>query len=74
MRRLLTAVTALAAAILGAGAWRASTLPAPYVPSETGVSWSRDVRVAYHVHTRRSDGTGTVEEVARPPVTPASMS
>lgn len=65
MRRLLAAVTALAATILGAGAWRASTLPAPSGPSGTEVSWSRDVRVAYHVHTRRSDGTGTVEEVAR---------
>lgn len=33
-------------------------LPAPGVPAPT------DVRVGYHVHTRRSDGTGSVAEVA----------
>ncbi|HUU35838.1 MAG TPA: PHP domain-containing protein, partial [Vicinamibacterales bacterium] len=49
-------------AALGA-AWLIWLLPpAPLAPP--GVPVAEDVRVAYHVHTRRSDGTGSVEEVA----------
>ena len=36
--------------------------PAPIVSSESSIS--RPIRGAIHVHTRRSDGTGTMETVA----------
>lgn len=56
-RRLLIALVALGCAWAGIGLWvrarRAPALPRP--PGE--------VRGAYHVHTRKSDGRGTLDEV-----------
>lgn len=65
MRRLLLVVAGLAMLIAAAGRWRAASLPAPFVPSGSLPHASvREVRVAYHVHTTRSDGTGTPEAIA----------
>lgn len=57
--------TAIVLAVLGAmTAWRVSRLPGPAaVSADAGAG--ADVRVAYHVHTVRSDGTGTPDDVAR---------
>ncbi len=65
MRRLLLVVAVLAAVFAVAGRWRAVSLPTPYVPSGSLPHASvREIRTAYHVHTTRSDGTGTPESIA----------
>ena len=64
MRRFLTALSFTVAALVAAAAFfvgftlppRAETLSAPIPPNV--------VFGAYHVHSSRSDGTGTVEEIA----------
>lgn len=48
---------------VGVVAWRVSLLPAP-LPPAARPSGLPEVRVAYHIHTNRSDGTGTVDEIA----------
>jgi hypothetical protein len=55
----------LATVIAGAGAvsWYLFLPPAPVALSSTGAT-TPPIRGAIHVHTRRSDGTGTVDEVA----------
>ncbi|MBL8135215.1 MAG: hypothetical protein JNL48_01220 [Acidobacteria bacterium] len=61
-RRLLRGTIIVIAAAAALVVWRVSRLPAPVaVPAATT---SADVRVVYHVHTTRSDGTGTPDEVA----------
>ncbi len=45
------------------GAWVSLSL-APRTAPGTGMPAPTDVRLAYHIHTSRSDGTGSVEEVA----------
>jgi hypothetical protein len=55
-------VAAGLAAVLGAATW--VVLPPPQAP-RTGTIAATDVPVAYHVHTTRSDGTGTRDAVAR---------
>lgn len=54
-----------AAALIAAGgvAWSRS-LPPPAVPLDVPVWAERQVRGVFHVHTRRSDGTGTAADVA----------
>lgn len=59
MKKLLFA--AAIAAIVGV-LW--SLMPAAPVPLAPAPEVSRPLRGAIHVHTRRSDGTGTVEEIA----------
>ena len=51
----------VAAGVLAA--WVDLPLP-PRAGPATGVPAPGDVRLAYHIHTLRSDGTGSVEEVA----------
>ncbi len=56
-------VAGLVVAIGAAGvAWRVSVLPT--APASLPPKVAGDVRVAYHIHTNRSDGTGTPDEVA----------
>jgi len=64
MRRLAVVVAALAAVLAALGAWRASVLPAPWTASGAPPPAVREVRVAYHVHSNRSDGTGTPAAIA----------
>lgn len=67
MRRLVGVVVVLVAALAAVGAWRAHALPAPLAssrPTPLVAEGAREVRVAYHVHTNRSDGTGTPESIA----------
>ena len=52
-----------AVATCALGAWVALSLPPGTAPA-VGMPAPTDVRLAYHVHTSRSDGTGSVEEVA----------
>ena len=59
MRRWL----ALAALIAGGTSWY-MLLPSAPVALSSGPAAARAIRGAIHVHTRRSDGTGTVEDVA----------
>jgi hypothetical protein len=59
VRRLLIVVIILAAAVYAAQPPAARALP----PLATGLA--APVRGAIHVHTRRSDGTGTIQSVAR---------
>lgn len=61
-RRLLRGTIIVIAAAAALVAWRVSRLPAPV--AVTAASTSADVRVVYHVHTTRSDGTGTPDDVA----------
>ena len=64
MRRSVVQARLAGGVLVGAGAvWVAMSLPVPTGPA-VGVLAATDVRVAYHVHTRRSDGTGSVEDVA----------
>jgi hypothetical protein len=64
--RLGRFVVAAVALVMVAGGWRAATLPAPYAPAAARPGAAEGaIRVAYHIHTRRSDGTGTPEEIAR---------
>jgi hypothetical protein len=58
MRRLWLVVAAMAGGVV----W--SLLPALPVPLASGTELARPIRGAIHVHTRRSDGTGTVDEIA----------
>lgn len=61
-RRLRTSIVAALAVLALTTAWRLVVLPAR---QDAGVALPpADVTVAYHVHTTRSDGTGTVDEVA----------
>lgn len=62
-RRVLRAAAAPVAVVAALTAWRLGAMPAP-VPSGEAGRVAGDVRVAYHVHTSRSDGTGTSDEVA----------
>jgi len=58
--RVALVVVAIAAALV---AWRVSVLPpAPPVAALRRVPG--EIRVAYHIHTKRSDGTGSPAEVA----------
>lgn len=65
MRRVLfrSLAVMLAAAAL-AVVWVSQSLP-PQPRAALGTRAATDVAVAYHVHSRRSDGTGTVESIAR---------
>lgn len=54
----------LAVLLAAVGAWRARALPVPVPASVAAPDGVREVRVAYHVHTVRSDGTGTPESIA----------
>ncbi len=64
MRCLAVVVAALAAVFAALGAWRASVLPTPWTASGAPPPGVREVRVAYHVHSNRSDGTGTPASIA----------
>ncbi len=63
MRRARSRVLVVAMVLAAGAAWVAWLRPPEPLPA-VGVPVATDVRVAYHVHTRRSDGTGTVEDVA----------
>jgi hypothetical protein len=63
-RRSTRTTTVVLAAIAALVAWRVARLPAPVVVSTGADAPAADVRVVYHVHTTRSDGTGTPDEVA----------
>lgn len=52
---------ALVAAVV---AWRVAVLPSRLDVDAASAAGIGEVRVAYHVHTRRSDGTGTADEIA----------
>ena len=53
-----------AAIVAGAvGLWTWAVLP-PARAGATGTPSATDARVVYHVHSRRSDGTGTIEQIA----------
>lgn len=60
MRGTAIVLAALAALI----AWRLTRLPAPAGVTPAAQDATAHVRVVYHVHTTRSDGTGTPDEVA----------
>ncbi|MFN7977963.1 MAG: hypothetical protein U0P30_07490 [Vicinamibacterales bacterium] len=67
MRRFVVVVVLLVAAVAAVGAWRARGLPVPIGSSGAAppvVEGVREVRVAYPVHTSRSDGTGTPASIA----------
>jgi hypothetical protein len=64
MRRLLGLLVALAVSLAVVGAWRARALPAPSARIAAVPDGVREVHVAYHVHTARSDGTGTPDAIA----------
>lgn len=57
--RVATAIVALGAMVV---VWRVGVLPP--VPAPPPPTVAGDVRLAYHIHTNRSDGTGTPDEVA----------
>jgi hypothetical protein len=59
VRRLLLIAAAAAAVVYAALPPRAAPLPAP------GVRLAAPVRGVFHVHSRRSDGSGTPEQIAR---------
>lgn len=64
-RHRFTRGTAIVLAALAAlVAWRVARLPAAARVTAAEGATAADVRVAYHVHTTRSDGTGTPDEVA----------
>ncbi len=50
-------------AVCASAAWVWLSLP-PLAAPAAGVPARTDVRLAYHVHTSRSDGTGSVDQVA----------
>jgi hypothetical protein len=54
-----------AAAVIGSTAVATVAVLPPATGPAVGVPVATDVRVAYHVHTTRSDGTGTREQIAR---------
>ena len=60
MRGTAIVLAALAAFV----AWRVARLPAPAAITTGEDAPAADVRVVYHVHTTRSDGTGTPDDVA----------
>lgn len=62
MTRRLSFVAALVAVAGAVVSWRLAALPAP-APIEFAAIPGQ-VTVGYHVHSRRSDGTGTVEDIA----------
>lgn len=64
MRRVVSRMLVAAAAVTGGAVlWVASSLP-PHPAAAVGERAVTDLPVAYHVHTRRSDGTGSVATVA----------
>jgi len=58
-KRILALAVALSAAWLAFGGWTLARR-APRVPPPTG-----EIRGAWHVHTTRSDGRGTIDDVVR---------
>ena len=64
MRRLVGVLVVLVVSIAAIGAWRARALPRPLAGGGAAPADVREVRVAYHVHTNRSDGTGTPDAIA----------
>ena len=64
MRRALVRSLWATGAVAGAVAMWAWTALPPARSGATGMPIATDVRVAYHVHSQRSDGTGTVESIA----------
>jgi len=58
--RFLWATGAVAGAV---AMWTWTVLP-PARGGATGTPIATDARVAYHVHSQRSDGTGTIEQIA----------
>lgn len=66
IRRVLVVLAVVCAGAAAIGAWRVRGLPVA-VPATGSVpsAAAGEVRVAYHVHTTRSDGTGTPDDVAR---------
>ena len=64
MRRALVRSLWATCAVAGAVAMWAWTALPPARGGATGTPVATDVRVAYHVHSQRSDGTGTVESIA----------
>jgi hypothetical protein len=63
IRRLLISVLVLAAALAGVVLVLLPPRPLAAPPAAVPLTWPV-MRGAYHVHSRRSDGTGTVDEVA----------
>lgn len=64
MRRAVMRSLLAAGVVAGAVAiWVVAALP-PRRADATGTPIASDVRVAYHVHSQRSDGTGTIETIA----------
>lgn len=64
MRRVrFTGAVVVLAILTGLTLWRVRALPPP-LAAGGALDVPGDVRVAYHVHTSRSDGTGSVDEVA----------
>ena len=64
MRRALVRSLWATGAVAGVVAmWTWTALP-PARGGTTGTPIAGDVRVAYHVHSQRSDGTGTIEQIA----------
>lgn len=61
MLKRLIGLTVLAAA---GGALYLALPPSPRTLPPLSAEWTPPVRGAFHVHTRRSDGTGTIEDVA----------
>jgi hypothetical protein len=62
VRRVVLAVAGLVAVAVVITTWRLSALPVS--PSGRAPLPGTSVPLAFHVHTTRSDGTGTVDEVA----------
>jgi hypothetical protein len=62
-RSFLIAVAALTALVAGTVALLLPPRALPPTPSTFAVTWPV-ARGAYHVHSRRSDGTGTLDEIA----------
>lgn len=63
-RRFMRGTAIVCAALAALVAWRVARLPAAARVTAAADGAAMDVRVAYHVHTTRSDGTGTPDEVA----------
>lgn len=65
VRRLLLRLIGLTAAIVAAVlVWALATLPPAALHPSSGSGSARHVPGAYHVHTSRSDGSGSVDDVA----------
>lgn len=64
MRHVFRIVAVAAALVAGVGLWRSQALPAPFAVAGAPPATGRELRVAYHVHSSRSDGTGSADEIA----------